>query len=436
MTAPLLPPVDFQDLFHLLPDSFLLLAPDGTILNNSDQHVAVSLLPREQAVGRSIFEAYPSAPESQQALFESHEYVRRHRQPHTMPLTRYDLERPAELGGGTEERYWQITHYPILTPEGELRYILQRPQDVTEQHLAARREAAMQRQLTDSQNQARFVLEALPVLIWTSQPDGAVTAFNQRWLTFTGRAQEESLGWGWTQDIDPAQREDVTRRWQAAATAGQEFQLEFRLRRADGQYRWVLIRCVPRHQDDAGLSQWVGGGTDIHEQKELVQELLHTNEQQAELAELAYQAQRQAQSQRETFYNLFQQAPALICILRGPEHTFDFVNPQYQELFRGRPLVGKPVLAALPEVEEQGFIGLLDNVYQTGETFYGKEILIMVDHGAPTGPQQLYLNFTYQLFSEGGQKAGITVFAYDVTDLVQARKTLEKLRDDAPNDAR
>jgi len=430
MPAPAFP-VDFQALFQHLPDSFLLLAPDGTIVSNSDQHVAVSLLPREQAVGRNIFEAYPSAPESQQALFESHEFVRQHKQPHTMPLTRYDLDRPTELGGGTEERYWQITHYPILDASGELQYILQRPQDVTQQHLAELREEEMQRQLADSQQQARFVLEALPVLVWTCQPDGAMLSFNQRWLTFTGRSQEESVGWGWANDIAPEQRNDVVQHWKAAAAAGQEFQLEFRLRRADGQYHWVLIRCVPRRAEAGGISQWIGGGTDINEQKEMVQEMLVANEQQAEMAELAYQSQRQALSQRETFYNLFQQAPALICILRGPEHTFEFVNPLYQELFRGRQLVGKNVLEALPEVIEQGFTDLLDNVYHTGETFYGKEILIMVDHNDGTGPQRLYLNFTYQLFTENDQKAGITVFAYDVTDLVEARKALEKLRDDA-----
>ncbi|RYU74528.1 PAS domain-containing protein [Hymenobacter persicinus] len=430
MPTPLLP-VDFEALFHHLPDSFLLLTPDGTVVTNSDRHVGVSLLPREQAVGRDIFDAFPSAPESQQALRESHDYVRQHRQPHTMPLTRYDLERPAALGGGTEERYWQITHYPLLNAAGELQYILQRPQDVTEKHLAERREAEIQRQLADSQQQARFVLEALPVLIWTCQADGSVSAFNQRWLHYTGRSSAESLGWGWMQDLDPAQREDVEQRWKTAAQRGAEFQLEFRLRRADGQYRWLLVRCVPRKADDGSVSQWVGGGTDIHEQKEMVQELLRANEQQADMAEMAYQAQRQALSQRETFYNLFQQAPALICILRGPDHVFDFVNPQYQELFRGRELVGKRVGEALPEVEEQGFISLLDNVYQTGETFYGKEILIMVDHGDAAGPQQLYLNFTYQLFSEGGHRAGITVFAYDVTDLVVARKRLEKQSADA-----
>ena len=110
-----------------LPGAYLLLAPDGTVLDNSDRHVEASLLPRAQAVGRHIFAAYPSALESQRALDASHEQVRRTLQTHAMPLLRYELERPAELGGGREERYWQVTHYPILKADGTLEYILQIP---------------------------------------------------------------------------------------------------------------------------------------------------------------------------------------------------------------------------------------------------------------------------------------------------------------------
>ncbi|TGE23686.1 PAS domain S-box protein [Hymenobacter aquaticus] len=426
-----LPPLDYVSLFQNLPDAYLLLAPDGTIVTNSDQHVAVSLLPREKAVGRNIFEAYPSAPESQRVLHESHEYVRRHRQPHTMPLTRYDLARPAELGGGTEERYWQITHYPLLDARGELQYILQRPQDVTEKHLAELRSQEIAQALAESQDQARFVLEALPVMIWTSQADGGMTAFNQRWLAFTGRGKQESLGWGWAQDIHPEERAEVVRRWQQAVAAGQEFQVEFRLRRHDAHYRWVLVRGVPRVAEEGRPASWVGGGTDIHEQRELVQEMLLANEQQAQLSDQAYRAYQLVQSQKAAFYALFQQAPALICILRGPEHRYEFVNPVYQSIFPGRPLVGLPVAEALPELVEQGFITLLDRVYSTGEPFYGNELLVRLDRNGDGQLQDAYFNFTYQLFEEDQQKAGITVFAFDVTDLVLARKALEALRDGA-----
>ncbi|RZK97810.1 MAG: histidine kinase, partial [Hymenobacter sp.] len=164
----------------------------------------------------------------------------------------------------------------------------------------------------------------------------------------------------------------------------------------------------------------------IHDQKMMVQEILESNEQQAVLSEQAYLNYQLAESQRLTYEGLFMQAPALICILRGPEHRYNFVNTKYQALFAGRPLVGLPVAEALPEVTNQGIVTLLDNVYQTGETFIGNELRVdlQVPADAPAAHPG-YFNFTYQRFSEQGKVAGIMVFAYDVTELVNARKALE-----------
>ncbi|SHJ62759.1 PAS domain S-box-containing protein [Hymenobacter daecheongensis DSM 21074] len=423
-------PVDYQKLFRQLPDAFMLLTPEAIIVDNSDAHVAVSLKKREEVLGRSMFEAFPSVDQNQgDIIFQSQEHVRQHREPHAMPVIRYDLQVPAERGGGFEPMYWQATHFPILDARGELLYILQKTENITEKYLAEQRNEQMQRELAENQNRTEFILQSLPALIWTARPDGYRDFFNQRWLAFTGKALEDLTGSQWLADIHP---DDVARTqstWQESVKQGTVYQVEYRLRRADGQYRWVLVRGLPRHDADGQITMWVGCGFDIQDQKQMVQELLEANEQQADMAEQAYHAQKQAQSQRETFYNLFQQAPALICILRGPEHTFDFVNPQYQQLFPHRQLVGLPVTEALPEVVEQGFIGLLDKVYQTGETFHGNEIRIMLDRDGSGQLQPSYLNFTYQLFREGDQKAGITVFAYEITDLVEARQALENLRD-------
>ncbi|OON68655.1 hypothetical protein B0919_12485 [Hymenobacter sp. CRA2] len=422
--------MDYQRLFRALPDNFLVIGADAdaTILDDTHNHAAVAMKSRESVVGKPFFEAYPIADQNEaNVIRESHEHVRRYKQPHTMPLIRYDLERPTEQGGGFEQRYWEATHFPILDDNGDLLYILQRSHDVTERHLAEQHRLRIQAELAESQERARFTLEALPMMVWTTKPTGEVEYFNQRWLQFTGLSMEQLRDHGWTDSLHPDDRERVMQTWQQAVQSGAESQQEYRLRRHDGQYRWLLARGVPRRSADGQITMWVGGATDIHDQKQMVQELLESNEQQALLSDQAYQAYQLAESQRETFHNLFMQAPALICILRGAEHRYDFVNPLYQQLFPGRQLVGKTVPEALPEVLEQGFLDLLDRVYETGEPYLGNEIVIMIDDNDGTPARQMYLNFTYQLFHEAGQKAGITVFAYDVTDLVQARKTLERL---------
>ena len=424
-------PVDYRALFHALPGAFLLLAPDGTIVDNSDEHVAVTLLPREQAVGRNIFDAYPSAPDGQRDLAASHEQVRRTLRPDAMPLLRYDLERPAELGGGTEERYWQVTHYPLLDAQGQLQYILLVPQDVTEAHRAAQQVDAARQDLAEAQQRTDFIMESLPVLVWTNQPDGTPDYFNNRWLEFTGKTQAEMKSIDWAEITHPDDRPGLVAGWARARAAGEPFQYEYRLRRHDGQFRWLLTRNVPRHDAQGRISMWVGAGSDIHEQRLMVQELLDANEQQAALADQAAAAFRQAENQRETYQTLFTQAPAMIAITRGPEHRYDFVNPAYQQLFPHRQLLGRTVLEAVPEVEPQGFLQILDHVYQTGETFHGNELKVQLERDASGELRDTYFNFVYQQYRENAEPAGLLAFAFEVTDLVQARQALEQVRNDA-----
>ncbi|GAA4354671.1 hypothetical protein GCM10023185_16710 [Hymenobacter saemangeumensis] len=423
--SPSTPSVDYQHIFRSLPGLFLLLAPDGTVLDNSDQHVNQAMLPREQARGRNIFEAYPSAPESQQALHESHEKVRHTLQPDTMPLLRYDLERPAELGGGTEERYWQLTHYPILDSQGQLQYILQQPRDVTAQHLAERRHELVQQQLTQSQEWARFTLDALPVLVNITDASGRGVFFNRRWLEFTGLSAE-ALQANWAQAIHPDDQPKLQRDWDRSRQLADTTQYEYRVRRADGQYRWIMTRSVPHFDERGRVVQRVGGGTDIHDQKMMVQELLDATEQQARLSDQSYRNAELVKQQRQTFYDLLMHAPAYVSIVRGPEHRYEFANTLFRELVGGQEVVGRTVAEVFPEAREQ-LTAMLDGVFQTGEPVVGKELQVSIRDNQG-GMRDAYFNFIYQRFEENGQPAGITAYSYEVTELVQTRHALEQLR--------
>lgn len=427
-------PVDYQRLFRALPESLLLMAPDGTIVDNTDSHVAASMKPREEVVGRTLFEAYPSVDQNQgDVIAASHEHVRRFREPHTMPLIRYDLALPAEQGGGFEEMYWQATHFPLLDEQGELQYILQRTQNVTEQYRAAQRATQVQHELDEAHDRTRFILENLPVLIWTATPDGRRDYLNSRWLGFTGKPLAEQVGYQWADSIHEEDRARVLATWKQSVETGEPYQVEYRLRRHDGQYRWVLVRAVPRRDADGRINLWVGGGADIHEQRQMVQELLEANEQQATLSEQAYQLYQRAEGQRETYQQLFTQAPAMICILRGPEFRFEFANPAYQQLFPHRELLGRPLLEVLPEIKDQPIHQIIENVYRTGETFRGNELNIQLQREEGQPPRDSYFNFIYQQFREQGQPAGILVFAFEVTELVRARQALEQLRSNTEN---
>ena len=426
MTTPV-SPIDYHALFRMLPESYLLLAPDGTVLDNSDGHVHVSLLPREQAVGRNIFVAFPSNPQSQRDLNASLDAVRQTRQPHIMPLLRYDLERPLEMGGGIEERYWQVSNFPLLNEQGELLYILLRPQDVTEATLAAQRVAQVQHDLDEATTRNLFILESLPLMVWTSRSEGWVDSFNTRWTDFTGRPLADTLGWGWVEDLHPDDVERTRKLWETARASNSPYQAEYRIRRADGNYRWHLATGVPRLDSDGNIRMWVGCNSDIHEQKLMVLELLEANEEQARLSDQAYQQNQLVRQHRQVMNTLLMQAPALVSIMRGAEHRYEFANHRFQEFVGDKEIVGKTVTEVFPEVAAQGIIDLLDSVFITGEPVTRDEEFVQL--AGPDGSlRDNYFNISYHRFEENGLPAGITAYAYNVTELVLARQALALLR--------
>jgi PAS domain S-box-containing protein len=136
-------------------------------------------------------------------------------------------------------------------------------------------------------------------------------------------------------------------------------------------------------------------------------------------------AERQAVAERERLQQLFQQAPSFMAMVRGPDHVFELVNSSYQQLIGHREVLGKPAQEALPELVEQGFIELLDEVYRTGKAFIANAIPISLQQVTSGAVEQRFLNFVYQPITDAsGQVTGIFGEGYDVTEQVQAEQAL------------
>ena len=114
--------------------------------------------------------------------------------------------------------------------------------------------------------------DAAPVMIWVARPDQLPAFVNKAWLTFTGRTLRQELGRGWTQGVHPEDLEACMATYNEAFASHSGFQTEYRLRRADGEYRWVLDIGVPQFALDAGFTGYIGSCSDITEVK-------HTREQ-------------------------------------------------------------------------------------------------------------------------------------------------------------
>ncbi|MCJ8164166.1 PAS domain-containing protein [Pontibacter sp. E15-1] len=304
MTANAFLSPDLHHLFKAVPDLYLLISPDFTILTASDPYLKATMKELESIQGKSLFDVFPDNTflagfNPSANLRKSLEWVLEHKKPHKNPLQRYDIPQHT-LPNSFKEKYWRTSNTPVLDEEGNILYIIHKVVDVTKRVMDLKREESSKKQASELQGRQQLKSEALD------------------------------------------------------------------------------------------------------------------------------EARAQADLERRKLHNLLMQAPAMICIYEGPQHTFSFVNPPYQQLVGKRPLLGKPIAEAMPELEGQAVFGLLDQVYRTGETFYAHEMKVQLDHDNSGALGENYYNFIYQAtYNLDGQIDGIMTFAYEVTAQVVARREVE-----------
>jgi PAS domain S-box-containing protein len=133
-------------------------------------------------------------------------------------------------------------------------------QDITERKRA-------ERAIQETEERFRLVANTAPVLIWMSGPDKLCTFFNQGWLDFTGRSVEQELGEGWASGVHPDDLDRCLRTYSAAFDSRVPFEMEYRLRRHDGKYRWIMDYGVPRFDTGGAFLGYIGSCMDITDRK-------------------------------------------------------------------------------------------------------------------------------------------------------------------------
>ena len=126
-------------------------------------------------------------------------------------------------------------------------------------------------------NEERLIIDTAPSLIHTARPDGCLDFFNKRWLEYLGVGLEEVQGWRWTDLIHPDDLDQLVSKWRSSLETGAPLEVEARVRRADGLYRWFLHRKWPLRDDKGAIIRWYGSSVDIDDRKQ-AEDALHRSQ--------------------------------------------------------------------------------------------------------------------------------------------------------------
>jgi PAS domain S-box-containing protein len=155
---------------------------------------------------------------------------------------------------------------PLLDARGGITEWFGAASDIT-----ARKNA--EEELRASEERFRGLAEALPQLVWTCRPDGWCDYLSRQWVDYTGSPAEQQLGYGWAQHLHPDDRARVQAEWEQATKRGDFLDVEFRIQRGDGAYRWFKTRAVPLRDATGRIVKWFGSNTDIEDNKLAEQKL-------------------------------------------------------------------------------------------------------------------------------------------------------------------
>ena len=173
-------------------------------------------------------------------------------------------------GAAPEQRYVDLVFQPLRNDGDEVIGIFVEGSDVTARVTA-------QAGVRASEQQLRAFAQAMPNHVWSARPDGQLDAFNDQVLAYCGLSLADLIERSWTSIVHPDDIAAAQTQWAHALISGQPYEVEFRLRRADGTYLWHLSRAQPIRNAEGVITRWVGTNTDIDEQKRTARALAHLN---------------------------------------------------------------------------------------------------------------------------------------------------------------
>ncbi|MEA2631271.1 MAG: hypothetical protein QOE66_1490, partial [Chloroflexota bacterium] len=281
------------------------------------------------------------------------------------------------------------------------------------------RDVTERRRAEDARARLAAIVDSSDDAIVSKTLDGVIRSWNAGAERLFGYTAAEAVGRSITLIIPP-ERQDEERAILERLRRGERVEHFETVRVAKGGRRVDISLTVSPVRDDEG--RIIGAS-------KIARDITERRRAEAERRLL----QEAVEVERARLAEVFRRAPSFLAILRGPKHVFELANDRYYQLIGGRDIVGKPIREALPEVEGQGFVELLDRVYRTGEAFVGTDLRVLVQREPGRPLEERFVEFIYQpLRDADGTVSGILAQGVDLTDRKRAeaavRERDERLR--------
>lgn len=315
----------------------------------------------------------------------------------------YDTE--VRLRRHTGEFYWfQVNGEPIRNEKGEIEKWVGTFKNINEQKKIEDELFAAFHELEESEATFNDVTNSSPTGLWLSDENGELTYLNKTLVEWTGMPYDSLLGAGWTNAVIEEDRETVAASFRSAVNSRSHYDVNFRIGKAGGDIVWCRTAGDPFYRDGV-YKGYAGFCMDINETINFTLDI---------------------QAAEERFRSIVEQSPMAIGFLKERDMVIDLGNDKIFEVWdKDRSILGKKIIDALPEIKGQGFLELLQGVFDTGQPFFGNGILAkLVRNG---NLNDVYFDFVYTPVRRSTKEIiGVMVLANEVTEQILAKKRLEE----------
>jgi PAS domain S-box-containing protein len=259
----------------------------------------------------------------------------------------------------------------------------------------------------------RRVIDAIPGFVWCASPDGDLEFCSQGWIDYTGMSSDQLRGEELVTAIHPQDKSDFVEKWRGALAQGQSFEAEARMRRADGCYRWFLIRALPLREGNGGLNRWYGTNVDIEDLKRAQQEIIARKHSEERLLE------------SETRFQVMADTAPVLIWMTGTDGLCNYFNKPWLE-FTGRSMEQEVGIGWTEGVHPEDVQGCFDGflpAFHARKPFRMEYRLKRVD-----GEYRWVIESGIPRYTGDGEFAGFIGSNIDITDLKRAEQERERLR--------